>query len=82
MKSTAFDLGQVPTTFLITQKPQGWPTTALHSLASTEAFPPQAFSSGTNRKDCHLPLGTPSWTPYTTMAKLSVLRPAEEKCLQ
>lgn len=72
MKSTVFDLGQFPTTFLITQKPQGWPITALHPLASAEAFPPQAFSSGTNRKDYHLPLGTPSWKPNTTSAKLSI----------
>lgn len=73
MKSTVFDLGQFPTTFLITQKPQGWPTTVLHPLASAEAIPPQASSSGTNRKDCHLPLGTPSWKSDTTSAKLSIM---------
>lgn len=63
-----FDLGQFPTTFLVTDKP--FPSTsglAKHSappLASLKAFPLQEFSYGTNRKDGCSGNLVPSWPNY------------------
>lgn len=68
-----FDLGQCPITFLISDKPSPRATGLADNRAPRPCPQSEEFLLGTNRKGCHLSLGTPFWKPSTIMAKLSIM---------